>query len=533
MSEARFSRAKPPVIGLVAIVLLAGCKIGDSETALEAINVGAFDARLQFLSSDLLEGRAPGTRGARLAADYIAAQFAQAGLQPVGDASSYFQPVPLVARLPDPRLSFRALGGASIAPAHGSEFVAWSQDTAVVTSLEAELVFAGYGITAPEYDWDDYEDEDVSGKVLLVLAGDPGRHVSERFRGDTATRYGLASYKLKTAAQRGAVGVVMVHDPEFGHDWSAIRSVRSGEQLELDDGSAPGGVAFGAWVTSSVAEQVAAMAGLDFETLLETARDDRSSPIETGVTVSASVTSRTRRFSGANVAGLLPGSHPELASEFVVFTAHYDHLGIGEPLDVDSIYNGAYDNASGTALLLCLAEAFGRMERRPARSILFLAVTAKEAGLLGSKHFVENPLVPLSRTVANINFDGVNLWGPTEDMVIIKADDSDVWDAALFAASDEDLRLESGWPPGWEAAYRSDHFSFFEAGVPAALLAHGLDYVGRMPGWGSQMLDHYSQALYHKPGDEYQPGLDLRGAVQQGRVAFRLGLRLSNRRTRP
>jgi hypothetical protein len=515
------------------MVLLAGCKVGDSETALEAINAHAFDARLQFLSSDLLEGRAPGTRGARLAADYIATQFAQAGLQPAADGSSYFQPVPLVARLPDPRLSFRASGGASLTPAYGTEFVAWSQDTAVATSLDGELVFAGYGITAPEYGWDDYEDQNVRGKVLLVLAGDPGRYVGGRFRGDTATRYGLASYKLEAASQQGAVGVLLVHDPEFGHDWSAIRNVRSGEQLELEGGAVPEGLAFGAWVTTSVARQVAAMAGLDFETLLETARDERFSPIEAGVTVSASVTSQTRRFSGANVAGLLPGSHPELAGEFVVFTAHYDHLGIGEPLDVDSIYNGAYDNASGTALLLCLAEAFGRMDRPPARSILFLAVTAKEAGLLGSKYFVENPLVPLNRTLANVNLDGVNLWGPTEDVVIIRADDSDTWDAALFAASDEDLRLERGWPPLWEAAYRSDHFSFLEAGVPAVLLAHGLDYVGRMPGWGSQMLEHYSRTLYHKPGDEYQPGLDFRGAVQQGRVAFRLGLRLATRRARP
>ena len=519
---------------LMLLVAVAGCANQDASPGLEAITAPAFDAHLRFLSSDLLEGRAPGTRGSELAASYIANQFALAGLVPALGDSSFRQSVPLVAWTPEARLAFRAPGGASFRPRYGDEFVAWSEDTTGTADVDSELVFVGYGIHAPEWGWDDYKDVDVSGRVLLVLASDPGPWVPGRFRSDTLTYYGLSAYKLEEAARRGAAAVIFVHTPEtVGVGWSVIRSSLMRERVGLYSESDSGVTPLRAWVNQDAAEQVVSMASLGFSTLLETARSDKFRPVPTGVRVSASLRNATRRFVDFNVVGLLPGSDPQLAREVVLFTAHYDHLGIGEAVDSDSIYNGTYDNASGVAMLLCLAEAFGRLPRRPARSILFLAVTAEESGLLGSRYYVDNPLVPLARSIANVNLDGVNLWGATEDVTVLGAERSSVREAAVQAARAENLRLEGDHSPEQGYLYRSDQFSFMRAGVPAIMVGHGLDFIGRMPGWGEQMVQEYIDLSYHKPDDEYDPDFDLRGAVQQGRFAFRIGLGLANGPDRP
>ncbi len=507
---------------------LGGCAGGDGGAGLRALEAPVIKAHLEFLADDLLEGRAPGTRGAALAASYIASQFAQAGLEPAVGDSSYFQPVSLLALTPDPRLSFRASGGAALTPVHGPGFLAWSLDTAAVTSVESELVFVGFGIRAPEYEWDDYAEADVRGKVVLALDGDPGRYRADRFRGDTATRYAAPKHKYEEAERHGAAGALLVHSPGAGYPWDAIRNIRVGEQLALEGVARPGSLAIAGWVTGEVASQVAAMGGLDFAALLETAVESDFRPIETGVTVSLAVRNEMRRLVDVNVAGLLPGRDPQLSNEAVVFTAHYDHIGIGAPLDGDSIYNGAYDNASGTALLISLADAFGMLRRRPARSVLFLAVTGTESGCLGTRHYVRSPILPLARTVAAINIDGANLWGPTEDIVVALAGAGGLGEAVREAAADEGLRLETAYTPEWGVVYRSDQVIFAEAGVPSALLGHGQDHVGRMPGWGRQRMEEYLLTAYHKPGDEYQPELDLRGAAQQANVAFRLGLKLSS-----
>jgi len=523
------------VAAALASILMSACARQASDSGLQALTASNIEAHLQFLASDLLEGRAPGTRGSQLAAAYIAAQFEQAGLTPAVGDTSYFQTIPMLARSQAPRISFRASGGAALAPRYGSEFLAWSRDTAAVTSVEAELVFVGFGITAPEYQWDDYKEADVRGKVVLALDGDPGRYRAGLFRGDTATRYTAPLYKFGEAKRRGAAAALLVHSSDLGYVWDAIRNIRVGEQLSLDGIESVGPPAVEGWLTGEVASQVAAMGGLDFPALLETALEPAFRPIESEVTVSLSVRSNARRFADVNVAGLLAGADPELSREVVVIAAHSDHIGIGAPLGGDSIYNGAYDNASGVALLLSLADAFGRLRRRPARSVLFLALTGKEAGSLGSRHYVRNPLVPLAQTVAVVNIDGANLWGPTEDVVIARAEAAGVRDAAEEAASSEGLRLEALFAPEWGVVHRSDQVIFADAGVPSVLLGHGQEYVGRMPGWGRQMMEHYLRTAYHKPGDEYQPGLDLRGAAQQARVAFRLTLTLAEgpRRPRP
>ncbi len=513
---------------------LTGCSGDEAARGLEAVTAEEFDAHLRFLASDLLEGRAPGTSGSELAALYIASQFELAGLRPTVGDSSYFQPVPLVGGLPRPSLSFRARGGAAFEAAYGRDFVAWSTDPEEPTQVAAELVFVGYGVSAAEWDWDDYKGEDVSGKVLLLLVNDPGHRTPGRFRGDTLTYYGLPEYKFEEAARRGAVGAIAIHTRALaGYGWHVVASVRKREQVRLEAVEDEPRLAFEAMLSRESAEAVVSMASLDFTTLLESARSKNFRPIATGVTVTASVRSEVRRFVDVNVAGLLPGSDPELADEAVVVTAHYDHLGIGPAVDSDSVYNGTYDNASGTAMLIALARAFARLPHRPVRSIVFLAVTAEEPGLLGSRYYVRNPLVPLDRTVANVNLDGVNLWGPTQDVVVIGARASSLDDVVARSAADEGLRLETDWAPELGYLYRSDQFTFMKAGVPALHVRHGLDYIGQMPGWGAQMLAEYNETDYHRPSDEYRSDFDLRGAVQQGRVAFRVALALANAPERP
>jgi Zn-dependent M28 family amino/carboxypeptidase len=516
------------------IVAAMGCTGDSAEPGLNAITTEAFDAHLRFLSSDFLEGRGTGTRGSEQATAYISNQYELAGLVPAVGDSSYLQPVPMIARTADGRMAFRAPGGASFEPEFGEDFVAWSSDTAAVSVVDAELVFVGYGITAPEWDWDDYEDVDVSGRVLLILANDPGSGSSNRFMGDTLTYYGLSEYKFAEAERRGAAGAFLIHTAESTPvTWEVIRTSLMREKASLDVAPDSGVLALQGWMAQEAAEQVVAMARLDFQTLLETARSDNFRPVFTGARTTAEVRSETRSIVDHNVAGILRGSDPELAQEFVVITAHHDHLGIGEAVNDDSIYNGAYDNASGTALLICLADAFGRLPQRPARSILFLAVTGEESGLLGSRFYTKNPLVPLTHTVLNINIDGGNLWGATEDLAVLGAELTDIRRILVQAARAENLRLEGDPAPEQGFLYRSDQLSFLQVGVPAIVVGHGFDFIGRMPGWGDRMFSEYIDVSYHRPSDEYRSDLDLRGAVQQGRIALRVGVGVANRRERP
>ena len=518
----RVSLTMPALISAFAIA--AGCTTNDASRALDAMTAEALEAHTRFLASDLLQGRRAGSAGSELAALYIETQFRQMGLQPgVGD-SSFLQPVPLVSVESQASLAFRASGGASFRPAYGEAFVAWSADTAATRQVEGELVFVGYGIQAPEYGWDDYKDTDVAGKIVLMLAASPGQQAPGAFRGDSLTYYSFPEYKLEEAARRGAAGAILIHSPDLVLGWDAVLSAWAGTQIWLDPASRGAAPGLEGWLSQDAARQVISMAGLDFATLLESARSENFRPIATGVSVSSTLRNRARRFVDFNVVGLLPGSDPELAGEYVVVVAHYDHLGIGPAVESDSIYNGCYDNASGTALLLGIADSFARLTRYPARSILFIAVTAGEPGLLGSQYYVENPLVPLRRTVAAINIDGANVWGLTTDVAVVGAEGLSLAAIVAEAAAAENLELKSDHSPERGFLYRSDQFSFMRRGVPVYYVQHGLDYVGRMPGWGKQVLEEYGERRYHRPSDECRPEFDYRGAVQQGRVAFRLVL---------
>ncbi len=512
---------------LTAVLPASGCRRETAEPGLQAIDPPTLDAHLRFLSADILLGRAPGTPGGEFAAAYIANQMEVSGLRPAVGDTSYLQPVPLLAQSQEIQVSFRALGGAALSPRFGSEFVGWSGDTAQQVEQSGELVFVGYGISAPELDWDDYADVDVSGSFLLVLPGEPER-------GGSLAAFAHWSHKLEEAERRGAAGVILVHTRELaGFGWDVVRALNATPRLALAGGPPLRRLVLEAWLSQEAVEQLVEMAGLDLATLLELSQSGESRPVATGVTVSLAVRSANRRLIAANVAGFLPGSDPELARQVVLFIAHYDHLGVAAAADDDSIYNGAYDNAAGTALLLGLAEAFARLAEPPRRSLLFLAVTAGESGPLGSTLYIREPLLPLSHTVAVINLDGGNLWGPTRDVVVHDAESSTLNDVVAAAARAEGLEPAARQVAGENARHPSDHQSFLRVGIPAVRVGHGLDFLGRMPDWGRQRLEEYFARHYRRPSDEYPADLDLRGAVQQGRVAFRIGLLVANAEERP
>jgi hypothetical protein len=516
------SKTRPQLASLwltLACVALSGCSADGAGRGLGAITTEGFDAHLRFLASDFVEGRAPGSQGSELAALYIATQFELAGLHPVVGDSSFLQAVPLAAVTSRPTLAFRARGGASFEAEYGPDFVGWSSRPAEQTEIEADLVFVGYGISNPD---------------LLMLLNDPGPGAPGRFQGDTLTYYGLPDYKFEEAARRGAAGAILIHTRDLaGYGWQLVESVRRREQLQLEPAQGDPRPEFQGIMSRAASETIVSMAGLDFATLLESATSENFRPIPIGLSVSADVRSEVRSLVDANVAGLLQGGDPELAGEVVVYTSHFDNLGLGPAIDSDSIYNGAYDNASGAAMLILLAQAFVRLPERPARSILFLAVTAEQPDLLGTRYYVENPLVPLGSTVANINLDGVNLWGPTHDIVAIAGRASSLEGFVVRAAAAEDLRLEGDRAPEQGYLYRSGQFTFMRADVPAVYIGHGLDFIGQMEGWGARMMSDYREDHYRQPSDEYRPDADLRGAVQQGRVAFRVGLAVANARERP
>ncbi|HEX2168275.1 MAG TPA: M20/M25/M40 family metallo-hydrolase [Longimicrobiales bacterium] len=501
--------------------------------AARSIRADQMRAHLAFLADDALEGRAPGRRGARIAARYIVSQLARAGVQPVG--GSYYQPVPLVGWTPDPRrISIEyAAARARDTLAFADDAIVWLDSGADTARVDAEVVFAGYGVRAPEYDWDDYRDVDVRGRIVMVLSGDPPAPPSEPliFQGGAMTYYGRYTYKIEEARRQGAAAVIIVHTPEgAGYPWSVVQSSWLGEQLALpqDSAAAAAPLRMQGWITLDAARRVAAAADLRIEELYVRAARRDFQPIATGVTMYLEVAGRARRLESSNVAGIVAGADSVRRAEVVIYTAHYDHLGIGPPMDGDSIYNGAYDNASGVALLLEIAEAFARRTPRTDRSVLFLFTTAEEAGMLGASWYVRQPLVPLRRTVAALNIDGANLWGATDDVSAVGLERSTLGSVFEQQAAAMGLHVEGERAADKGFFFRSDHFPFARARVPALYLGHGITYRDRPPEWGINTLSRYEMQRYHQPDDEYNAGFDLAGAVQQGRHAFLVGVALAN-----
>ena len=491
------------------------------------VDTAALDAHLRFLASDLLEGRAPATRGGRLASQYIAAQFQALGLEPAGANGSYFQPVALVGMTPEPALSWGKPGQAD-SLAFREQFVAWAERPEADISAGGEVVFVGYGIRAPEWQWDDYKGADLQGKVLLMLVNDPGLVDSTVFLGKILTYYGRWTYKLEEAARQGAAGAILIHTTESAtYPWEVVRGSWTVEQFKLDQPQSPS-LAFAGWVTEGIARAALAKAGggfnLDSLTRSAARRDFR--PVATGVQATVRVHSALRRVNSENVVARLPGRDARRAAEAVLITSHWDHKGIGPAIRGDSIYNGAEDNASGIAATLGVARALTQLPR-PARSIVFVATTAEESGLLGSEGYVQHPLIPLGRTAAVLNLDVANVRGLTRDIGARGGDRSTLGRVFETAARAESLVVESE-PDIRGSFFRSDHFPFARAGVPALSIYAGDDFVGRPKGWGEEQENVYNQERYHQPSDAYQPTFRYAGMAQQVRVVVRVARAIAN-----
>jgi Zn-dependent M28 family amino/carboxypeptidase len=517
--------------------LLLSIPLAASAQSRSAISAAEIDGHLRFLSSDLLEGRAPGTRGGRLAAEYIASELRAFGVEP-GANGSYFQQVPIDVIATQPA-TIRAVasGKASATLRQPDDVVIWGGSAAEQGVARGELVFVGYGVVAPEYRWDDFKGVDVKGKVLLVLVNDPPAPPAEPalFGGVAMTYYGRWTYKYEEAERRGAAGMLIIHQTDrAGYPWQVVVGSNSTEHRLLPrDPKLPAPLGVRGWITDSAATALLKQAGLDLATLRTQAATREFRPVATGIDVDLSVTSTVAHVSSENVVGVVRGSDPTLAKQYVALTAHWDHLGIGRPVNGDSIYNGAEDNASGVSDILAVAHAAATAQPRAKRSMLFLFVTAEESGLLGSAYFAQSPTVPLTQIVANLNVDGGNLHGRTRDLVVLGDTKSSLGPQLAAMIKSEGMHLTPKEHPEAGHFYRSDHFSLAKAGVAEVSIENGLDFVGRPKEWGLQQSDDYTANRYHQPSDAYRPDFDLSGAVQLSDIVLRFARQLADARSMP
>ena len=501
-----------------------------------SITPAEIDGHLRFLSSDLLEGRAPASRGGRLTSEYIASQLRAFGLRP-GVDTSYLQPVPIdVVTADRATLRVAASDKATATLRFPEDVVVWAGSSVASSAARGELVFVGYGANAPEYQWNDFKDVDVKGKVLLVLVNDPPAPASEPnlFGGRAMTYYGRWPYKFEEAERRGAAGALIIHTTEAaGYPWQTVTGSWSKEnRMAPRPASAPAPLGARGWITDSAASALLREAGLDLADLRRRATSRDFRPVPTGITMDIAFRNTVENLRSENVVGVLRGADPRLRDQYVVFTAHWDHFGIGPAVRGDSIYNGALDNASGTADLLAVA----RMAAAGAptnRSLMFVFVTAEESGLLGSAYFAENPTVPIDKIVANINVDGGNLLGRTRDLRVLGDTKSSLGPALARFVQPRGMRLTPDEHPERGYFYRSDHFSFAKAAIPAVSIGAGTDFVGRPREWGVQQLEDYTAHRYHQPSDAYRPDFDLSGAVQLSEIVLGFGRWLANSRTVP
>ena len=517
------------------LFLACGCGSGGDAAAKRSITSEELAADIAVLASDEFEGRGPASKGEELTLEFLKEEFEKLGLAP-GNGDSYFQEVPLVEMTVNFGTGLLIWGDKTTTRLiYGDEYSIWTRRTVERVSLDrSDMVFAGYGIVAPEYGWNDYEGLDVRGKTVVLLVNDPGyaSRDSALFNGRAMTYYGRWTYKLEEAARQGAEGALVIHETgPAGYPWEVIGHWnRHHFELVAEEGEASY-CALEGWLQGEVARELFRQAGKDYDALKEQAATRDFQPVPLNLRISLTLTNTIRRSTSHNVLALLPGrNRPD---EVVIYTAHWDHLGKDPSLKGDQIYNGARDNATGVAGLLELAEAFSRLGRRPARSLLFLAVTAEEQGLLGSRYYATHPVFPLEKTVAAINMDGLNIFGPMKDVTVIGYGNSELDDYAEAAARRQ--RREVRPDPEMEKGffYRSDQFSFVREGVPALYLSGGIDHVEHGEAWTREQMDNYTAEHYHKVTDEFDPAWDLSGAVDDLRLLFAIGHRLSRERAFP
>jgi|ERR1041384_249336 Zn-dependent M28 family amino/carboxypeptidase len=520
--------------------------LGPPKQALDAITADGVMSHIKSLSSDEFEGRAPGTHGEELAINYIADQFKKVGLEPGNTDGTYFQKVPLagITTKQDAELKVKA-GSKELKLKYKDDFVARTVRLIEKGGFDSDIVFVGYGVVAPEYGWDDYKDVDVRGKVLLMLVNDPPvpdlknpAKLNERmFKGKAMTYYGRWTYKYEIAAEKGAAGVLIIHEwndktnsGPAAYPWAVARGMMVVENFDLiakDNNMSR--VNIEGWITEPATRQIMQAAGFNFDQLKKQAIRKDFKPVPLGAHAKLAIEQKIRRINSTNVVGKIEGSDPKLKDQYVIYTAHWDGYGIGIPNDKgDKIYNGALDNASGCAGLIEVARAFKALPKPPRRSILFVSVTAEEKGLIGSKYYAENPIYPLDKTIAEINMDGLNQYGRTKDITVVGLGNSTLDDVLRQAAAEQGRVLRPDAEPEKGFYYRSDHFNFAKEGVPALDPGSGIDYIGKPAGWGLKKRDEYTVHDYHKPTDEIKPDWDMSGAVEDLRLFMTVGYRVAN-----
>ncbi|MGH7177269.1 MAG: M28 family metallopeptidase [Tepidisphaeraceae bacterium] len=512
--------------------------------ALETITADDLMRQTARLSSDGFEGRGPGTPGEDSSVAYLTSEFQRLGLAPGNPDGSFVQTVDMVGFTATPTAAI-STGGNAITLRFPEDYVAVSRhERPRIDVLNSDLVFVGYGVVAPEYGWDDYKDVDVRGKTLVMLINDPAipspndstQLDSTMFRGQAMTYYGRWTYKYEIASAKGAAAAIIVHETgPAGYPYEVVQGSWGRENLDVKRvASAPyNRVQVESWMTLDKTKEAFSAAGVDFDSLKRAALTKEFRPVTLNAKATIRIRNSVRQLQSRNVVAKLQGSDSTLRDEYLVYTAHWDHLGRDTTRQGDQIFNGALDNASGVAQMLEIAEAFMKLPVAPKRSILFLAVTAEEKGLLGAKYYAENPLYPLAKTLANINIDGVNQWGRTSDVTVIGLGNSTLDDVLLEAATAAERTLAPDPEPEKGYFYRSDHFEFAKQGVPALYTDSGVDYIGKPPGYSQQKRDEYVANDYHKPSDEIKPDWDLSGAVDDARLLVDVGYRVLQATTWP
>jgi Zn-dependent M28 family amino/carboxypeptidase len=487
-------------------------------------------AHVKFLASDLLEGRGVGARGGDLATEYIATQFALDGLKPAGDHGTYFQNFTLIESTPQLGGQISATGaGASINLRWQDDFVGVTFQQKPNVEFDADAVFVGHGIVAPEYQWDDYKGIDVRGKVVVLFTGEPPSNDPKFFTGEALTYYGRWTYKYEEATRHGAIAAIIIHTtPTASYGWNVVRSSWSKGDFAMKLEPGAQALGFAGWVTKGNGDKIAASLGKTADEWLKMADTPgfRAQPLPLRFHIRAPAA--IREIQTRNVIGKVEGSDPQLKNEAVMFSAHWDHFGIGEPIHGDAIYNGAEDNATGCGILLELARAWAALPQKPKRSALFISVAAEEAGLLGSEYYGLHPVVPTGKTALAINYDGFPAYGRTRDVGARGSERTTAYPLVEEAARRFQFTLSPDPKPLAGTYYRSDHFSFARVGIPAFSIDSGDDIIGKPPGTGKKLADEFTEARYHQPSDEYHDDWDFSGMELYGRFGFLINLNAAN-----
>jgi len=534
----RRMKTRAVLLALLMATVVLGCGKESARPALTLsqmpdVDVNQVMAHTRALSSDEFEGRAPGTKGEELTVAYLIDQFKKMGLQPGNTDGTFIQRVPLVGITPAPAPLVFAKGSRQLTLKWKDDVVAWTKHVTDVASLDmSDVVFVGYGVVAPEFNWNDYKGLDVKGKTLVMLVNDPpvpdpakpGELDPNTFGGRAMTYYGRWTYKYEIGAMKGAAGVLIVHETgPAGYGFNVVQG-KTGEQFDLiTPDKNMGRPAIEGWITLDSARDLFKLAGQDFDTLRQRAATREFKPVPLGVTASMTIHNTLRTIESQNVMAKLEGADPALKNEFVVYTAHWDHFG----KSAEGIFHGAVDNAVGTAGLLEVARAFTKVMPPPRRSILFISVTAEEQGLLGSQYYTVMPVYPLRKTVAEINMDGLNVHGRTKDLTLVGFGASELDDYAKAAASEQGRTVHGDAEPEKGFYYRSDHFNFAKEGVPALDPDEGIDFVGKSPEYGQKVRDEYTNNRYHTPRDVITPDWDLSGAAEDLKLLFAVGYRVA------